>query len=203
MKFLLLLSFIALSFQSFSQTEKNSYLKITSGYQLFGSGDVPGYVAKVEYATKIKKNSQNKYGRLFVGPELSFENGVKNPKVQNPSFDEFISKGFAHLTNVIITGKISYYPFNKIISGLNICAGPSIGYSNESKEAQASLISLGNGQTIRSSYLSFDNKFIFGYRISAGYDVIISKKIITGVLVQLANYNNGDFNSFFWSGYSG
>ena len=112
---------------------KNNFFKITSGYQVFGTGDVPGYSVKVEYGTKIKKNSMHKHGRLFAGPELSFENGVKNPKVQNPTFNEFVSKSFAHLTNIILTAKVSYYPFNKIIRGLNLCAGPSIGYSHESR----------------------------------------------------------------------
>jgi hypothetical protein len=71
---------------SISVHAQDSYVKLSGGYLMFGTGDVQGYSTKVEYAKKIIKGSN---ARLFVGPELAFESGTKNPKVHNPTFEEF------------------------------------------------------------------------------------------------------------------
>jgi hypothetical protein len=188
---------IFLYFISGSIQAQNKYLKFSPGYILFGTGDVQGYSIKIEYAKNFLKNSKS---RLFIGPELAFETGVQNPKINNPSREDFMfGPSFYHITNTILSAKASYYPFYRIISGFYLAGGISFGYSTQSTESQADLVTLANGQTIRRSYLQFDNGIIYGYRIGSGYEFKLTKRFSTGVLIELHNYNNNDFNSF-WGG---
>ena len=48
----------------------------------------------------------------------------------------------------------------------------------------------------RMSELRFENSFLAGYTISLGYDFyLIKDKLLLGARYDLANYNNGDYNS--------
>lgn len=174
---------------------QNKYVKISGGYSVFDRGDIPGYSVKIAYAKNIIDHPSKLVGKLFIGPELSFENGVKNPKIQNPSSFEFISKTFGHITNIVLSAKASYYPFRRIISGFNLNVAPAIGYGTLSSEAQATLVPLGNGENARRSILSFDNGIIYGYCVSLGYELKIAKKYSAGARVEVDNYN-GYYNSF-------
>ena len=184
-------------FISLSTLAQDKYVSLSPGYILFGSGDVQGYSIRMAYAKNILKNAKTK---LFIGPELSFENGVQNPKIQNPSAEDFMfGPGFYHITNTILSGKASYFPFHRLIPGLYVSGGISMGYSTQSMESQADLLTLANGNRVRRSYLQFDNGIIYGYRIGSGYEVKLAKNYSAGILIELHNYNNNDFNSF-WGG---
>src|SRR5436853_99474 len=107
---------------------------------------------------------------------MIFENGVQNPIIQNPTLEEYTSKIFYHISNAILWTKASYYPFKKIVRGFNIQLGPTVGYSYRSKESMVSLIVDASGNSIRQSYLSFDNGFTVGYRISTSIEFEITKR---------------------------
>lgn len=182
---------------SASANAQNRYIQLSSGYILFGTGDVQGYSFKAAYAKNILKNAKS---RLYIGPELCFENGVQTPKMLNPTREEFLyGPQFYHITNTILSAKASYYPLRRIISGFHLVGGVSVGYSNQSTESQADLITLSNGDRIRRSYLQIDNGIIYGYRIGSGYEFRLTRKFSTGIFIELHNYSNNDFNSF-WGG---
>jgi hypothetical protein len=177
---------------SISVNAQDRYVKLSGGYMMFGTGDVQGYSVRVEYAKNLIKSSN---ARLFVGPELAFESGTKNPKVHNPTFEEFAGTTFYHISNTVLSAKASFYPFRRVIPGVCLTAAPSVGYSSSSTEQAASLEPYGY-EVVRRSILTFDNGFVYGYRVGAGYDLEISNKCSAGILLELHNYNNGDFNSF-------
>lgn len=174
---------------------QNKYVKLSAGYSMFDIGDIPGFSVKIAFEKNIIRHPAKFISKFFIGPELSFENGVKTPKIQNPAFSEFRSKTFSHITNTVVSIKASYYPFRKIVPGFNLNIAPTIGYRTLSTEAQASLVPLGNGENVRQSILTFDNGIIYGYLISSGYDLKISKRYSAGVCIELDNYN-GYYNSF-------
>lgn len=188
--------FCLFTIQGFAQTGSNkNYVKLSSGYSVFDGGDIPGYSVKIAYAKNIINHPGKRAGKLFIGSELSFENGVKNPKIENPTSSEFVSKTFGHITNIVLSAKASYYPFRNLFSGFNLNVAPVIGYRTLSSEAQTSLVPLGNGQNVRRSILSFDNGVIYGYLVNIGYDLKITKKYSAGIRIELDNYN-GNYNSF-------
>jgi hypothetical protein len=178
-----------------STSKKDYYIKLTSGRVLFGTGDIPGFGISIEGSKNIIKKPRKLVSKLLVGGELSFENGVKKPKVIDPSFEDFIRRSFYHTSNTILTSKISYFPLNKIIPGLNITVGLSAGYSYQSHEFQAARIVNQDGSSVRRSYLAFDNDFIIGYRVSTGYEVAITQKFLAGISLDFSSYNNGDINT--------
>jgi hypothetical protein len=195
--YLFIILFALISYQSFSQTENKKYttLKFSGGRVAFGTGDFLGY----SFAFDLSKNVINKsnwgLSKLLIGGEFIFENGVKNPVIQNPTFEEFISKSFRHTSNAIIWTKASYYPFKKIVKGFNIQVGPTFGYSYRSTEPQARRVVDAFGNSVRQSILSFDNGFILGYRISTGIEFDISKKIMTGFRLDFSNNTEGEINT--------
>jgi hypothetical protein len=132
----LIFLFALVSYSSYSQTanSKNLYLKFSGGRVAFGTGDFLGYSFALDMSKNVIKKSNWGLSRLLIGGEFIVENGVKNPVVQNPTFEEFIAKTFRHTSNAIIWTKASYYPFKKVIKGFNIQLGPTFGYSNRSTE---------------------------------------------------------------------
>ena len=158
--------FLILVISTSVATAQNKYVRLSGGSILFGTGDVPGYAIRVEYAKNVIKSSKT---RLFMGSELSFENGFRNPKIDNPTIDEFRGHTFYHITNTMVSAKASFYPFRKSITGFCLVMAPSIGYSVSSTEKQAFLVPRGN-EEVRTSILSFDNRLIYGYRTGVGYD---------------------------------
>lgn len=197
MKCLFLLTiFTSFLFTSFSQTNtRQFYHKLSGGRVSFGTGDFFGYSVSYEASKNVIRKPSFALNRLLLGGELIFENGVKNPVIDNPTFGDFIGSTFHHVSSTILWAKASYYPFNKIIRGFNIQAGPTFGYSYRSTESRSSRIVQPNGQATRSSTLSFDNGFTVGYRISTGIEFNVSKKFLTGFRLDFSNNNDADVNT--------
>ncbi len=183
---------------TFSQTNtrKDDYLKFSGGRVSYGSGDFLGYGFSFDAGKNIIKTSSFALDKLLIGGEFIFENGVKNPVIENPTLDEFLSKTFYHVSSTILWPKASYYPFKKIVKGFNIQLGPTIGYSYRSTEIQARRTVNALGQSTRTSTLSFNNGVIYGYRISTGLEFFINKKIITGLRLDFSNNNEAEINTF-------
>ena len=182
---------------TFSQTNsnKNIYLKLSAGQVFFGTGDFLGYSFSFDASKNLIKKSSFGLDKLLIGGELLFENGVKNPIIQNPTQEEFFSKTFQHVSSTVLWTKFSYYPFKKIISGFNIQVGPTIGYSYRSTEAEASRAVNALGQSTRLSTLYFNNGFTYGYRISTGIEFNITKKLLTGFRLDFSNNNEAEINT--------
>jgi hypothetical protein len=184
---------LAFSLSSSAQNQNlQNQINISTGRVSFGTGDFFGYSVSVEYLKSFKKNSKH----FSPGVELTFENGSTSPKVINPTFQEFFSETYYSTTNIFLTPKIYYYPFSKtFLKGLNIAIGLPVGYTSQNREFQSSYRYDTLTQTsIRRSYLEYINKIVFGYKINAGYDLIISKKILAGVRLDFCN-TNGDINT--------
>ena len=182
---------------AFAQTAvQGTYsMKLTGGRILFGTGDVVGFVVGIEASKNILKKQRAGLSRLLVGAEFNFENGVKNPKVNDISIQDFFQRSFYHVSNTVLTAKLTYYPFRKILSGFNIAVGPSLGYSFQSSEGRSSLLLFPNDQYYRSSFLRYNNDWLIGYRISTGYELKLTRKLLTGVRFDFSSYTNGDINT--------
>ena len=196
-KTLLTTIFSLFLFVTFSQTNtnKNIYLKLSAGQVSFGTGDFLGYSFSFDASENLIKKSSFGLDKLLIGGELLFENGVKNPIIQNPTQEEFFSKTFQHVSSTVLWTKVSYYPFKKIISGLNIQVGPTAGYSYRSTEARASRSINALGQSTRQSTLYFNNGFTYGYRISTGIEFNITKKLLTGFRLDFSNNNESEITT--------
>ncbi|HEY9361913.1 MAG TPA: hypothetical protein VIQ00_01530 [Chitinophagaceae bacterium] len=196
----LLISIVGL--KAFSQNQKliNRYISFSAGRVLFGTGDVAGFSINIEGSKNIIKAPKKLLSRLLVGAEFSFENGVKNPVIENPTDQEFIRISFQQISNSILTGKISYFPFNSLFNGFNISLGASAGYSFHSFEKSARRFNISPTESERQSTLTFDNRFIIGYRISTGYDFKLSPHIFSRIRLDFANYTNGDINTLAGAG---
>ena len=182
---------------TFSQTNSNKdiYLKLSGGQVSFGTGDFLGYSFSLDASKNVIKRPSFALDKLLVGGELIFENGVKNPIIQNPTQEEFFSKTFQHVSSTVLWTKVSYYPFKKIIRGFNIQVGPTVGYSYRSTEARARRSVDISGQSTRLSTLNFNNDFTYGYRISTGIEFNIAKKLLTGFRLDFSNNNEAEINT--------
>lgn len=181
--------------QAFGQTTKNKYsLKLSSGRVSFGTGDVPGFAVGLEAAKNIIKTPKPGLNKLLFGAELMFENGVRQPKVNNISIEDFLTI-YYHTSNTLLNPKITYHPFSGFIGGFNIAVGPSLGYSFQSREWQATRRQLPDGLYYRSSFLEYNNGWLVGYRISTGIEVTLSPKFLTGARMDFSSYSNGDINT--------
>lgn len=188
------LLFISLITYSQSPVKKDYYLKASGGRVLFGTGDVAGPGLGVEVSKNILKQPGKGVNRLLLGAELSFENGVRNVVAHNPTAEEFL-RSFRHVSNMLLYPKLTYYPFGGIVKGFNIAAGPSAGYSFQSHESGWSGRPTANGDYIRYSILTDSNTWLIGYRISTGYELMLTPKILAGARLDFANYSNGDINT--------
>ncbi len=188
---------VLISNKTFAQSDnkKNNYVKFAAGRVSFGTGDFFGYGVNIEYSKRIKGKAFLKH--FLIGAELSFEDGNQQPKVINPTLQEFFSAWYYSTTNIVFTPKITYYPFNRTFAkGINITGGLSVGYTNQSSESQATYIYDSNTQmSVRRSYLDYINQVIFGYRITAGYEFFITKHILIGGRLDFDSYSNGDINT--------
>ena len=195
--YFLTILFALLSFQSFGQTKniRNTYFKFSTGRVSFGTGDFFGYSFAFDVSKNVIKKSNLGLAKLLIGGEFIFENGVKNPIIQNPTPDEFLGKTFRHTSNAIIWTKASYYPFKKFVKGFNIQVGPTFEYSNRSTESQSRLVVDPLGNSVRQSILSLDGGFILGYRISTGIEFDVTEKIITGFRLDFSNNKKGEINT--------
>ncbi len=189
--------FLALQNHSYSQIQAGAkYLKLSGGRVIFGTGDIGGFGVYVEGSGNPFKKIRYLAEHLQVGAELYFENGVKNPKVENPTGDEFSRRDFSHISLTGLNIKSTFYPFRKAIKGLNVSLGAGAAYYYFSYEGAAVREVYSPTVSRRMSELRFENKFVLGYRISAGYDVFMLKGVfLAGIRLDFVNFNNGDFNS--------
>jgi hypothetical protein len=190
--------FLAMIFQTtILHCQNKTELSIFGGRVLFGTGDVPGYGINIALSKNIIKKPKAFLAKLMIGGELSFENGVIDPKVINPTFLEFLSKTFYHASNSVATIKLTYFPIPKtFLRGISIAIGPSIGYTYQSTEREAAYrYDSVSAQSVRRSYLAYYNAVIVGYRISVGYMYYFKKNLHTGIRLDFSNYNNGDINT--------
>jgi hypothetical protein len=196
---LLFTVFIFITKHSVSQKNqvKNNSFKISGGKAFFGTGDIIGYAVQTEFSHNIIKTSRKLLNQLQIGSEFLFESGNITPKIDNPTAQEFYSETFYHTSNAVLTFKISYFPLGGcIIRGFNVAIGPSIGYSHQSRERQATGEPLPGGGAIRRSILEFNNDFLLGYKVSTGYEFYFAKKWMTGLRIDFSGYANGDINTF-------
>ncbi len=192
-KFFIVLPCFLFSLTSLSQ--KNNVISLAAGRVSFGTGDFFGYAANIEYAKRL--NSLKALLKHFsIGFELGFENGDKEPKVINPTPDEFFAKTYHSTTNIVLIPKITYFPFSKTFAkGINVSAGVAVGYSNQNREFQATyIVDPVTQSSVRRSYLEYINKVLFGYRISTGYEWAF-RRILIGSRVDFHSYTNGDINT--------
>lgn len=173
---------------------RNIYFKLSAGNVSFGTGDYMGYSVSMEISKDLVKKPVWGLNKFLLGGELIFENGVKNPVIQNPSFSDMIQT-FHQTSNLLLWTKAAYYPLKSFLPGFNIQLGPTIGYSQRSTEAQrrTSVDVLGN--SVRQSTLAFDNGFVVGYRISTGIEFDLSKKWLTGFRLDFSNNNKAEINT--------
>jgi hypothetical protein len=162
---------------------KVKFIKFSFGRVAFGTGDVFGY----SFSTELSKNLQR---HINFGIETSIENGKRQPELSA------VLTAFNQVSNVSLTPKLNYYPFNKIVKGFNIGVGPTFGYQVNTEESQWTILYTANGNPyLRRSILKYTNKFFVGYRISVNYDFNFRKGFFFGLRSDFSNYNNGDINT--------
>jgi hypothetical protein len=168
-------------------------ISISAGSLAFGTGDFFGYGVNIEYARRL--NTYKAFVKHFsVAGELSFDHGSEQPKVINPSPQEFTNASFYSTTNIVLTAKVIYHPLNKTFAkGLNVSGGLSVGYTDQSFETQASYVNVG-ALSLRSSLRGYISRVVVGYRVTAGYDYSITKHILVGMRIDFDNYS-GDINT--------
>ncbi len=174
--------------------QRNTYFKLSAGNVSFGTGDYMGYSVSMELSKDLVKKPVWGLNKFLLGGELVFENGVKNPVIQNPSFSDMIQT-FHQTSNILLWTKAAYFPLKSFLPGFNIQLGPTIGYSQRSSDPQrrTSVDILGN--SVRQSTLAFDNGFVVGYRISTGIEFDLSKKWLTGFRLDFSNNNKAEINT--------
>ncbi len=131
----------------------------------------------------------------MIGGEVFFENGIKNPKIEDITSADLIYKTFHHVSNSLLYVKLSYYPFNRFLKGFNIAVGPTAGYTMQSYEKYAERYEASPGYFVRKSILNYKNEFIIGYRVSLGLDFNLDRNWIIGGRADFSSYNNGDINT--------
>jgi hypothetical protein len=181
--FLLLgcLIFGAISAQN--QSVKNNSVIITGGYISFGTGDFLGYAVNTEFQRKFAKH-------FSWSTEINVESGNKFPDLQE-GFQSIIQ-----VSNIAVSPKLNYYPFNKIIPGFNLSVAPTIGYQSLLHESKWTIYRDTNGTVVgRTSVLDPEEKIFIGYRISFNYHFNIGNSMILGLRTDFSNYNNGDINT--------
>ena len=165
------------------QNKKIKLIKFSVGRVAFGTGDIFGY----SFSSEISKNLNQ---HINIGIEATIENG----KVQPEIFDAFTA--FNQVSNVSLTPKLNYYPFNKIVKGFNIGLGPTLGYQIKTEESQWTILyDSTDNPYLRRSILTYTNKFFIGYRVSVNYDFKLKNGFLLGLRSDFSNYNNGDINT--------
>lgn len=192
---ILLFTFFSLPVFSQSSQSTGTILRLSGGSVSFGTGDFLGYGLGIDLSKNVITKAKPGLNKLMLGAELLFENGVKNPVVQNPTIGEFFSTSFQHVSTSQLWIKGSYYPFGKIVKGFNIQVGPTLGYSYRSTESRATRVVDVFGNAVRESTLKFDNGFFVGYRISTGMQFDLNRKLQAGFRLDFSNNNEGEINT--------
>lgn len=189
------LSLFCLSAQAQLKTTPLYHLKMSAGRVLFGTGDIPGYGIYIEGSKNLLKQPEGSSNRLLAGIEFAFESGAKRPVVENPTTAQYGEKSFAQVSNSLISGKLTWYPFGSVLSGLNLVVGPSVGYTHFVAEASRRSREIYPGYTRTETILYYGDAILFGYRISVGYELPVTKKISLGIRADFSSYDNGNINT--------
>ena len=148
--------------------------------------------ASYEKKFSLGKKDINK---LSTEAELYFENATDKVTVYNPTPQQFIKDRFYHESNSGLVIKLNYYPFNKIIKGFHVGAGPVLAYSLITYEKRAQLIQYSPNLSIRMSEMTSEKKILAGYRITAAYDIYFSRHFFSGIRADFLQYTSRDLNS--------
>lgn len=178
------------------QTAKDWYFKLSGGSVSFGSGVFEtGVGIGIDVSKNIVKNPSAGLGKLLLGGELLFEQGVNSPEMGYISSQTIALNTFGHVSATTLWPKVSYHPFHKTLIGFNIQAGPTVGYTFSSREGTSSYITSPGGGYYRSGTVVYEHGFRVGYRISSGYEFAIGKKWMAGARVDFSNTQKGEINT--------
>src|SRR5204862_2125593 len=133
---------VVVSISSFAQESSLSRqtLCVSAGSIDFGTGDFVGYSVNVGFSKRLSSN-KGLLEHLFSQLELCFEYGNNQPKVINPTADEFFGHFYYSTANIAFVPKIAYYPLKKtFLKGLSTSIGFPVGYTNQNREFQATLL---------------------------------------------------------------
>lgn len=191
-KLLLFLFILIAQLTSAQDIGKFSSISVSGGPFIVGKD----YGIWLSTSFEKKIISKKKFiAKLATQAELYFENSTDKITVYNPTPEQFISDRFYHESNSGLTIKLNYYPFNKIIKGFHIGAGPLLVYSLRTYEIRAQLIQYSPTLSIRMTEMTSDKKLLAGYRITAGYDIYFSKHWLAGIRADFLQYHGRDLNS--------
>jgi len=191
-KLLLFLFILIAQLTSAQDIGKFSSISVSGGPFIVGKD----YGIWLSTSFEKKIISKKKFiAKLATQAELYFENSTDNITVYNPTPEQFISDRFYHESNSGLTIKLNYYPFNKIIKGFHIGAGPLLVYSLRTYEIRAQLIQYSPTLSIRMTEMTSDKELLAGYRITAGYDIYYSKHCLAGIRADFLQYHGRDLNS--------
>lgn len=180
-----------------AQISKDWYLKVSGGSVSFGTGVFSdGYGIGIDVSKNIVKKPKPGLGRLLLGGELLFEQGVNSPKMGVLSEEEaYPFTSFNHVSSSTLWPKVSYHPFHKGFSGFALQVGPTIGYTLYSGSESSSVISLPQGGYFRQSTIGYDHGIRVGYRLSTAYEFTICKTWLAGLRVDFSNTQKGEINT--------
>ena len=191
-KLLLFLFILIAQLTSAQDIGKFSSISVSGGPFIVGKD----YGIWLSTSFEKKIISKKKFiAKLATQAELYFENSTDKITVYNPTPEQFISDRFYHESNSGLTIKLNYYPFNKIIKGFHIGAGPLLVYSLRTYEIRAQLIQYSPTLSIRMTEMTSDKELLAGYRITAGYDIYFSKHCLAGIRADFLQYHGRDLNS--------
>lgn len=178
---------------------KDWYFKLSGGYVSFGTGVLDQtYGVGFDVSKNVVKHPGFGMGRLLLGGEFLFEQGVSSPKMGllSPTDAQGPFTSFYHVSASTLWPKVSYYPFAKTFAGFNVQAGPTIGYTYFSRQISSSLIlDPPTGGAFRRVALDYDHGVRVGYRISTGYEFAIGKKWLAGFRADFSNTQKGEINT--------
>ena len=193
---LFFLFLLASSFSNIVSAQRNNKF---SSISVSGGPFIVGHDFDIWLSASMERKlaTQNKkiISKFTAEAELYFENATDKVNVYNPTFEQFIHDRFYHESNSGIVFKFNYYPFNKILKGFHVGAGPLIVYSLRTFEKRAQLIQYSPTLSIRMSEMTSDKKLLAGYRVTTGYDINISTHYLFGIRADFLQYSGRDLNS--------
>jgi len=174
---------------------KKFNLNFTIGQFIVGKGNTTSFWTGIAGEKNILKTQHPFLNQLTISVEIYFENGADKATVRNPTADQFLHEMFYHESNTGVSAQFGYYPFTGFVRGFHIAAGPLFVYSIRSYENRWELIQYSPTLSIRMSELGFDNKFLFGYRVTLGHDIYFAKHWLVGIRADFLQYHDRDLNS--------
>lgn len=192
LKSCLLLTFAIIILNGNANAQKdagaNTYLKLSSGRIIFGTGDIVGPGVSIEGGKNLIRKPKRFLQKLYIGSEFSFQFATSQPKVENPTPADFLYRMFNHQSLFALNTKLTYHPFGKVLRGFYLSGGPTVAYTAKSYERSAELAVYTPVLSRRISELKFENEFLVGYLVSPGYEFEVAKNWMVGLRFDLINY---------------